>query len=136
MAKYEGLKEMIQAELERIQKKGELTASTLPQAESLAHTLKCLESVEKEEQRKSGGYSEGYAEHFSPMFPYRYGLGYDGGSYGLGPYEMGSYEGGSYGPGRGRGSNARRDSMGRYASENRRGGSYDEGESMESYRNR
>ena len=136
MAKYDGLKEMINAELNRIQQKGELTASTLPQAKSLAHTLKCLESIEKDE-KKSGGYSEGYAEHYSPMFPYRYGLGYDGGSYGYGPYEGGAYEGGSYGPSRGRGSNARRDSMGRYASENRRGGSYDEGgESMESYRNR
>lgn len=129
MAKYEGIKEMINAELNRIQQKGELTASSLSQAESLAHTLKCLTSVEKDEDRKSGGYSEGYAEHYPPMFPYRYG--YDGGMYD-GPM----YEGGAYGPGRGRGSNARRDSMGRYASETRRGGSYDEDESMESYRNR
>ena len=129
MAKYEGLKEMINAELNRIQQKGELTAATLTQAESLAHTLKCLNSAEKDE-KKSDGYSEGYAEHYPPMYPYRYGYGYEG------MYDGGAYEGGSYGPGRGRGSNARRDTMGRYASETRRGGSYDEGESMESYRNR
>ncbi len=55
---------------------------------------------------------EGYSEHY-PM-----------------PYYRDSYD--SYARGRGRG--ARRDSMGRYSSERR--GSYDDGESMESYRGR
>lgn len=115
---------MLHAELNRIQQKGELSAASLAQADTIAHTLKDISTVEAMEKAE-GGYSENYPAY------YRYGYD-DGGSYG----------GGSYGPGRGRGSNARRDSMGRYASESRyssegrRGGSYDEGESMESYRNR
>lgn len=116
MERYKELKEMLHAELERIQNKGELNTTTLAQADLLAHTLKDILTIEEKEEQ--GGYSE----HF-PMYPYR-------GSYGY--YE----DGGSYGPGRGRGSNANRDSMGRYSSENRRG-SYDDGESMDaSYRRR
>ena len=122
MERYGELKEMLHAELNRIQQKGELSAASLAQADTIAHTLKDISTVEAMEKAE-GGYSEHY-----PAF-YRTGYyGYD--------------DGGSYGPGRGRGSNARRDSMGRYASESRyssegrRGGSYDEGESMESYRNR
>ena len=110
---------MLHAELDRIQKKGELTANSLEQADVLAHTLKDIATVEAMDAEA------GYSEHY-PMPYYRGGVyGYD--------------DGGSYGPGRGRGSNARRDSMGRYSSENRRG-SYDDGRSYddggESYRNR
>ncbi len=49
-------------------------------------------------------------------------MSYDGGSY-RGSYRDGSYDGGSYARGRGR--NARRDSMGRYARDSYRGGSRD-----------
>ena len=62
-----------------------------------------------------------------------YARGGQGGSYRGGSYR-GSYEGGSYarGNGRGRGSNARRDSMGRYSSE--RGYSRDPQEMAEQLR--
>lgn len=117
MGRYRELKEMLNSELNRIQNKGEINDDqTLERADLISHTLKCLCTVETMED--AGGYSEHY-----PMYPYR-------GSYGY--YE----DGGSYGPGRGRGSNASRDSMGRYSSEGRRG-SYDDGESMDSsYRRR
>lgn len=103
MGRYTELEEMIGEELERIQSKGELNAATLAQAESLAHTLKCLVSAESEKSK--GGYSERYPYRES----YEYGYGEEGGS---------SYA-------RGRGRNARRDSRGRYAN--------DDGESMDSY---
>ena len=110
MERYEELKEMLRAELKHIAQKGELNMQTLEQADKLAHTLKCIVTVEAMED--GGGYSEHY-----PM-PYR-GYYDDGGAYA-----------------RGRGPAARRDSMGRYSSEMRRGGSYDDGESMDSYRSR
>ena len=112
MGRYTELEEMIGEELERIQSKGELNAATLAQAESLAHTLKCLVSAES---AKSKG---GYSEHFP--YPYR------GENYGYG-YGYGEEGGGGSSYARGRGRNARRDSRGRYSSE-------DGGESMdESY---
>ena len=113
MERYKELKEMLHAELDRIQSKGELSAASLAQADTIAHTLKDIATVEAMESE--GGYSEHY-----PMY-------YRGGAYD---------DGGSYGPGRGRGSSAMRDSMGRYSSEYRRG-SYDDGDSMDaSYRRR
>ncbi len=60
---------------------------------------------------------EMYGESYDDGMSYRGGRSYRGGSY------DGSYEGGSYARGRGR--NARRDSMGRYSREGSyRGGSY------------
>jgi hypothetical protein len=90
------LKEMLCKELEDYGKKGELSAGSLDIVDKLAHTIKNLdkiiESYEEEESRGS----------------YNYG--------GNMPYRGGSYEDGrSYA--RGRGSNARRDSMGRYSRE-------------------
>ena len=107
MERYKELKEMINTELKRIQSKGELTAASLAQVETLAHTLKCLSSVEKDEEKKEGGYSEGYyperyAERYAEHYPYPPMY-----------YEEGGYS--SYARGRGRG--ARRDSRGRYSSE-------------------
>lgn len=127
MEKYEQLTEMICAELDRIQSKGELSSASLNQAHMLASTWKDIETAAAMAKERESGYSEHY-----PYYP----MMYRGGVYD---------DGGSYGPGRGRGSNANRDSMGRYASENRRGsyesrgsygGAYDDGESMGSYRNR
>lgn len=112
MDRYRDLKDMLHAELDRIQHKGELSTASLTQAHTLASTLKSIETIEAMEAEE--GYSEAYPRY------YRRGV-YDDGS--------------SYGPGRGR--NARRDSMGRYSEESRRyddGRSYDE--SGESYRNR
>ena len=123
MERYRQLKEMLHAELDRIQKKGELTANSLEQADVLAHTLKDIATIEAMEAE------EGYSEHY-PM-----------------PYYRGGYydDGGSYGPGRGRGSNARRDSMGRYSSDSGRsydgrasyndGGSYENNGSYENGQN-
>lgn len=122
MERYKELKEMLHAELERIQGKGELNMQSLEQADKLAHTLKDIATVEAMESEK------GYSEHYPVMGPYYRGGMYDDGD------SFGSY--GSYNSyARGRGSRASRDSLGRYASEMRRG-SYDDGESMESYRGR
>ena len=90
------LKEMLCKELEDYGKKGELSAGTLDIVDKLAHTIKNLDKIietyEEEESRGS----------------YNYGgnMSYRGGSYD---------DGRSYA--RGRGSNARRDSMGRYSRE-------------------
>ena len=138
MERYKELKDMINTELKRIQSKGELTAASLAQVETLAHTLKCLSSVEKDEEKKEGGYSEGY---YPERYAERYAEHY--------PYPPMYYED-SMAYARGRGRNARRDSRGRYSSEggsssyeggrsSYEGGrsSYEDGESMESsYRNR
>ena len=127
MEKFEQLTEMLCAELDRIQSKGELSSASLNQAHVIASTWKDIETAAAMAKEREGGYSEHY-----PYYP----MMYRGGAYD---------DGGSYGPGRGRGSNANRDSMGRYSSENRRGsyegrgsygGSYDDGESMGAYRNR
>lgn len=104
------LKEMLCKELEEYGKKGELTTGSLDVVDKLAHTIKNLDKIidkyEEEEYSGRGG-------------------SYRGGSY---AYEDGSMMGGgSYA--RGRGSNARRDSRGRYSSE--RGYSRDEGMIME-----
>lgn len=114
MERFEQLTDMICAELERIQNKGELSSASLNQAHMLASTWKDLESAAEKAKAREAGYSEAYPRY------YRRGV-YDDGS--------------SYGPGRGR--NARRDSMGRYSEESRRyddDRSYDDG--GESYRNR
>ena len=87
MERYRELKEMLHAELERIQGKGELNMQILDQADKIAHTLKDIVTVEAMED--AGGYSEHY-----PMY----------------------YRGGAYDD-RGRGPRAYRDGMGRYAND-------------------
>lgn len=103
------LKEMLCKELEEYGKKGEMTAGSLDVVDKLAHTIKNLDKIietyEEEGYSNRGGIYEG---------------GMTGGSYARGgrnrSYAGGrSYRGGSYA--RGRGSNARRDAMGRYSSE-------------------
>lgn len=88
------LKEMLCKELEEYGKKGEMTAGSLDVVDKLAHTIKNLDKIietyEEEGYSNRGGRNRSYA----------------GGR---------SYRGGSYA--RGRGSNARRDAMGRYSSE-------------------
>lgn len=119
MEKYRELKKMLNEELEHIQQRGELSAASLAQADTIAHTLKCLATVEAMDKES------GYSEHYPPMYPYR------GGSYGYGYGE----EGGESSYARGRGRNARRDSRGRYSSEE--GRSYEDGgESMDGYSSR
>lgn len=100
MEKFRRITDMLEGELEHIQERGELNAATLAQADTIAHALKSLATYEAMESQ--GGYSERY--------PYR------------GYYDEGS----SYARGRGR--YAKRDSMGRYSS--------DDGESMDGYGSR
>ena len=58
MDRYGELKEMLHAELDRIQSKGELSAASLAQADTIAHTLKDIATVEAMERET--GYSEKY----------------------------------------------------------------------------
>lgn len=87
------LKEMLCDELKEYGEKGELTTGSLEVVDKLAHSIKNIDKV-IDHYREEDGYSGNY-----PMYT-------DG---------RGSYRGGvSYARGRGR--NARRDSMGRYSS--------------------
>lgn len=96
------LKEMLCKELEEYGRKGEISTGTLEVVDKLAHTVKNLGKI----------IEMGEEEGYSGNYDYERG-GNRGGSY--------ARRGGSYvyarGDNRGRGSNARRDSMGRYASE-------------------
>ena len=93
------LKEMLCRELEKYGSKGELTGGTLEVVDKLAHALKNIDRIiETKESAENGSYADAQ--------------GMSGRSYtGMGN-RRGSY--GSYARGRGR--NARRDSMGRYSS--------------------
>lgn len=77
---------------------GKLSAGDAEYVNRLAHTLKSIKGVMKMEEESE--MDDGYSERM-------YSRGYDRGSY------RGGYDGGSYGRGR---MNARRDSMGRYSS--------------------
>lgn len=98
-------------ELEDIEQKaakGELSISDVQYADTLAHLKKNL--LKSEEMMEE--FDEGYSSEMRPMDGSMRGGSYRGGSY--------RYDGGmSYarGDGRGRGSRAKRDSMGRYSSE-------------------
>lgn len=101
MHKMEELKEMLCEELDKITKKGELSAGSLDAVDKLTHSIKSIATIMAMEEAE-GGYSEN----------------------------------GGYSGARGRGRNARRDSMGRYSSEggpygNMGGGSYNMGGSYE-----
>ena len=114
MHTYYEVKEMLHKELEDIVKKGELSAGSLETIDKLLNSIKNACKITMYEEYKEDGYS--YADGDRDMSEYSYA--------------------------RGRGSNARRDSMGRYSSEggysnargrySRRGGySYDDGERSE-----
>ena len=95
MHKLYELKDMLCEELEQYGKKGELTAGSLDVVDKLTHTIKNLDKIiEKYEE-----------EDYSNAM---------GGSYARGG-QGGNQSNASYARGRGR--NARRDSMGRYSSE-------------------
>lgn len=91
------LKEMLMDELKEFGKKGELTAGSLETVDKLSHSIKNLckiiEDMEMDGEYSTTGDIDGN---------YRYS-------------NARSYRGGSYARGKGR--NARRDSMGRYSSE-------------------
>lgn len=116
MHTYYELKDMLKEELDQIVKKGELSAGSLETIDKLLNSIKNACKITMYEEYKEDGYS--YADSDMDMSNYSYA--------------------------RGRGSNARRDSMGRYSSEggysnargrrgySRRGGySYDDGDKEE-----
>ena len=119
MHTYYELKDMLKKELDLIVKKGELSAGSLETIDKLLNSIKNACKITMYEEYKEDGYS--YADSDMDMSNYSYA--------------------------RGRGSNARRDSMGRYSSEggysnargnrdgrggySRRGYSYDDGDKQE-----
>lgn len=117
MKHLEELKEVVKRELEKFGKQGDISVSSLDKIHKLSDLYKNLCKIEMLEEEAEGGYSEA--------------RGGRGGSRG----GRSSYDGGSsydddmmYSERRGRGRNAKRDSMGRYSSE---GGSYEGGSSYE-----
>lgn len=113
MHTYYEVKEMLHKELEDIVKKGELSAGSLETIDKLLNSIKNSCKIIMYEEYSQDGYS--YADGDRDMSEYSYA--------------------------RGRGSQARRDSMGRYSSEggysnargrySRRGYSYGDGEKSE-----
>ena len=110
MKHLEELKETIKRELEKFAKQGDVSVNTLEKIHKLSDTYKNLCKIEMlEEESEMGVHSEA--------------RGRMGGNYMRGS----SYDDDMmYSERRGRGSNSKRDSMGRYSSE---GGSYDGGAS-------
>lgn len=97
------LKELLCKQLEDYGKKGEMSAAILERVDMLAHAAKNLDKIiESKEMEESGEYS-GRGRSYNDGMSYR-----DDGR---------SYRDGGRSMARGRGSNARRDSMGRYASD-------------------
>lgn len=114
MKHLEELKEVVKRELEKFGKQGDISVSNLDKIHKLSDLYKNLCKIEMLEEESEGEYSEA-----------RGGRGGNRG--GRSSYEMGgsSYDDDMmYSERRGRGRNARRDSMGRYSSE---GGSYEGG---------
>ena len=92
----EKLRGMLCDELEKITDRGSLTADTLTFVDKITHSIKSIDTIMAMED---AGYSEDY-----------YGDNYDN-------YDSRDYSRNSYARGRGR--NAKRDSMGRYANDGR-----------------
>lgn len=96
---YHDVKDMLHEELAEIVKKGELSAGSLETIDKLLNSIKNSCKIIMYEEYADDGYS--YADADMDMKDYSYA--------------------------RGRGSDARRDSRGRYSSRARRGYSYDSG---------
>jgi hypothetical protein len=108
MKHIEELKETIKRELEKFAKQGDVSVNTLEKIHKLSDTYKNLCKIEMlEEESEMGGHSEARGGRGGS---YMHGSSYDD--------DM------MYSERRGRGRNAKRDSMGRYSSE---GGSYEGG---------
>ena len=113
------IKEMLMEELKQYSNKSELTSGTLEVVDKLTHAIKnickIIEAYEEEEEYSSrSSYARG------------------GNSYTRGGNRRYSYENDNMSYARGRGRNARRDSMGRYARDN--GYSMDSDEIVENLR--
>lgn len=111
MKHLEELKESIKRELEKFAKQGDVSVSTLEKIHKLSDTYKNLCKIEMLEEESGGGYSETRGGRTRSSYAMG-GSSYDD--------DM------MYSERRGRGRNAKRDSMGRYSSE---GGSYEGGSS-------
>ena len=107
MKHLEELKEVVKRELEKFGKQGDISVSNLEKIHKLSDLYKNLCKIEMLEEEAEGGYSEARGGRGGS---YMHGSSYDD--------DM------MYSERRGRGRNAKRDSMGRYSSE---GGSYDGG---------
>lgn len=106
MKVYDDIKDMLCDELEEITKKKELTTNSLDVLYKGVDILKDISTIKAMEQEyggysQDGGYSQGYYGRM-PYYMYDDGMGM-------------SHDGNSYA--RGRGSNAPRDSRGRYSSD-------------------
>jgi hypothetical protein len=105
------LKEMLCEELKEYGKKGKLDVGVLEIVDKLAHAIKNIDKI-----------IESYEdEEYSGRMMYDDGISYErNGSYARDSYTRGGNRGGRGGSSyaRGRGRNARRDSMGRYSSDN------------------
>ena len=107
MHKLLELKEMLCEELEEYGAKDKLDMGGLEIVDKLAHAIKNIDKIlESEEGYSMRGSYDGRSSYRGGS----YGM-YDGGSYG-------NYGRDGYSTRRGRGSNAKRDSMGRYARAN------------------
>ena len=101
MKRFDKIERMLEDELEKISTQDKLTTTALEVGDKAAHFLKSIKTIEAMDES------------------------YEGNSYNMGnsltgyPYPMpnNAYDGNSYARGRGR--NAKRDSMGRYSSANR-----------------
>lgn len=109
MKHLEELKESIKRELEKFAKQGDVSVGTLEKIHKLSDTYKNLCKIEMLEEESEGGYSEARGGRTRSSYAIG-GSSYDD--------DM------MYSERRGRGRNAKRDSMGRYSSD---GGSYDGG---------
>lgn len=105
MEYIEKIKKMLCKELDEYAMKSKLTASDLEMVHKLTDTVKNLDKIALMSENEENGYSEARGRGRS----YMHGSSYD---------DM------MYSERRGRGRNARRDSMGRYSSED--GSSYDD----------
>lgn len=108
------LKETLCNELEEYSKKGKMSAGDLDIVDKLSHAIKNIDKIiEKYDESEYSG-AMGYSNRTS------YGRGgYSNERGGRGGYsnERGGYSNNDYSMARGRGSNARRDSRGRYSGE-------------------
>ena len=109
MKHLEELKESIKRELEKFAKQGDVSVGTLEKIHKLSDTYKNLCKIEMLEEESEGGYSEARGGRTR----YSYAMG--GSSY---DDDM------MYSERRGRGRNAKRDSMGRYSSDGGYEGGY------------
>lgn len=115
MEYIEKIKKMLCKELDEYAMKQKLTGGDLDMIWKLTDTVKNLDKIKMLEE-ESGGYSEARGGRSRGRSSYMGGSSYDD--------DM------MYSERRGRGKNAKRDSMGRYSSE---GGSYEGGSSYDDY---